>query len=71
MRHGQNVCLHDLSHNNTCFQYDIPITNFLVSHMYKVRFHDIIDQSTVHMYSYAKILKHGQMSMFWDLIFSI
>ena len=50
--------------------------NFLFSHMCEIRFHDVIGQSTVglHMDSYAKILKkkadlHGQMSMFWTLIF--
>ena len=31
--------------------------NFLVS---QIRFHDVIDQSTVHMYSFAKLLKHGR-----------
>ena len=48
-----------LSHNNPCFQCDITVTNFLVLHAYEIRFHDAIGQSTVHMYSYAKILKHG------------
>ena len=45
--------------NNPCFQCNIAITNFLVSHTCEKRFHDVIGQSTVHMYSYAKILKHG------------
>ena len=47
------------SHNNPCFQCNIAITNFLVSYTCEIRFHDVIGQSTVHMYSYAKILKHG------------
>ena len=48
-----------LSHNNPCFQCKIAITNFLVSNTCEIRFHDVICQSTVSMYSYAKILKHG------------
>ena len=48
-----------LSHNNPCFQCNIAITNFLVSHTCEIRFHDVKGQSTVPMYSYAKILKHG------------
>ena len=28
--------------------------NFLASHMCEIRFHDVIGQSAVHMYSYAK-----------------
>ena len=48
-----------LSPNNTCFQCNIAITNFLVLHTCAIRFHDVIGQSTVHMHSYAKILKHG------------
>ena len=58
-----------LSHNSRC---NIAITNFLVAHACEIRFHDVID-CTVHVYimtsSYAKILKHGQMSMFWTLVF--
>ena len=46
-----------LSHNNTCFQCNIVITNFLVLHTCEIRFHDVIGPSTVHMYSYAKISK--------------
>ena len=46
------ICI--LSHNSPCFQSNIAITNFLVLHMSEIRFHDVIDQSTVHMYSYAK-----------------
>ena len=46
-----------LSHNNLCFQCDIAITNFLLSHKCKLRFHDIICRSTVHMYSYEKYSK--------------
>ena len=48
-----------LSHNTPCFQSNIAITNFLVSHMRELRFHDVIDQSTVSMYSCSKILKHS------------
>ena len=44
----------NLSHNNHCFQCNIAIKNFLVSHTC-----DVIGQCTVHMYFYAKILKHG------------
>ena len=49
-----------LSHNDPCFQGNIAITNFLVSNTCEIRFHDVIGQSTVPMYSYAKILKHGR-----------
>ena len=47
---------YNLSHKNPGFQCNIDITNFLVSHTFKIRFHvhDVIGQSTVHMYSYAK-----------------
>ena len=55
----QKVCYDDLSHNNACFHCNITITNFLVSHMCELRFDDIISQSTVPMYSYAKIPKDG------------
>ena len=48
-----------LSHNNPCFQCNIAIMNFLVLHTLEIRLHDAKGQSTVHMYSYAKILKHG------------
>ena len=48
-----------LSHNNPCFQCNIAITNFLVSNTCEIRFYDVIGQSTVPMYFYAKILKHG------------
>ena len=47
-----------LSHNNPCFQCNITIASFLVSHTCEIRFH-VIGQSTVHTYFYAKILKHG------------
>ena len=50
---------HHLSHNNPCSQCNTAITNFLVSNTCKIRFHDVIGQSTVPMYSSAKILKHG------------
>ena len=48
-----------LSHNNPYFPCNIAITNFLVLHTCEIRFHDVIGQSTVHMYSYAKIPKYG------------
>ena len=48
-----------LSHNNPCFQCYIAITNFLVSNTCEIRSDDVIGQSTVPLYSYAKILKHG------------
>ena len=48
-----------LSHNNPCFQCNIAIMNFLVSHMCEARFNVVTGQSTVPMYSYAKIHKHG------------
>ena len=48
-----------LSHNKPCFQCNTPITNFLFSNTCEIRFHDVIGQSTVPMYSYSKILKHG------------
>ena len=44
------------SHNNPRFQCNIVITNFLVSHTCEIRFHDVMGQSTVHMYPNAKIL---------------
>ena len=53
-RTGRNQIL---SHNNPCFQCNIAITNFLVSNTCEIRFHDVKGQSTVPMYSYAKILK--------------
>ena len=49
-----------LSHNNPCFQCNIAITNFLIPHTCEITFHDVLDQSNVHMYSYAKIPKHGR-----------
>ena len=48
-----------LSHYNPCFQCNTAITNFLVSNTCETRFHDVIGQSTVPMYSCAKIPKHG------------
>ena len=62
-----------LSHSNLCFPCNIAITNFLVSHTCEIRFHDVIDR-TVHVFtfmtsSYAKIPKHGKMSLFWTFIF--
>ena len=62
-----------LSHNNPCFSCNIAITNFLVSHTCKIRFHDVIISQCRYVYittsSYAKIPKRGRMSMFWTLIF--
>ena len=49
----------DLSHNNRCFQCNIAIMNFHVSHTCEIRFHDVRGQSTVYMYSYANIPKYG------------
>ena len=49
-----------LSHNNPCFQCNTAITNFLISNTCEIRFLDVIGQSTVPMYSNAKILKHGR-----------
>ena len=48
-----------LSHNDPRFQFNIAITIFLVSYTREIKFHDVMCQSTVHMYSYAKLLKHG------------
>ena len=51
---GSMFCMpknQSLSHNNTCFLGNIAITNFLVSHTCKIRFHDVIDR-TVHVYVY-------------------
>ena len=65
IRYFHHMCLKitiailNLSHNNPCFQCNTAITNFLVSHTCEIRFHDVIGQSTGHMYFYAKILKHG------------
>ena len=49
----------NLSHNNPCFPFNTAITNFLVSNTCEIKFHDVIGQSTVPMYTSAKILKHG------------
>ena len=48
-----------LSHNISCFQYDIDITNFLVSHTCGIRFYGVRGRNNVYMYSYAKIPKLG------------
>ena len=48
-----------LSHNDSCFQCNLAVTNFLVSNTYEIRFHDVTGQITEHMYSYTKVLKHG------------
>ena len=37
-----------LSHNNCCFPCNIVITNFLVSHTCKIRFHDVIYRTVRH-----------------------
>ena len=62
-----------LSHYNPCFPCNIAIMNFLVLRTYEIRFHDIIDCTVYYVYvmtsSFAKIPKHGQMCMFWTLIF--
>ena len=49
----------NLSHNNHRLQCNVAITNCLISDTYKMGFHDVIGQSTVPVYSYAKISKHG------------
>ena len=46
-----------LSHNNPCFQCNTAITNFLIFHTCEIRFDNVIGQSAVPMYSYAKIPK--------------
>ena len=58
------------SHKNPCFQCNVAITNFLVSHTCEIRFNDFIGQSTVPMYSYSKIPKHGWpwRTLFFNLI---
>ena len=43
-----------------CFQNNIAITNIHVSHTCEIRFDNAIGQSTVPMYSYAKIPKHSR-----------
>ena len=64
-----------LSHNNPCFQRNVAISNFLVSHTIEIRFHDVISQSAINVYVFLrKKIEYmadlrGQMSMFWDLIF--
>ena len=45
-----------LSHYNPC---NTAIASFIVSHMCEIRINDVKGQSTMHIYSYAKILKHG------------
>ena len=61
-RIGPHRPIHDkfLSYNNPCFQCNAAITKFVISNTCEIRFHDVIGQSTVPMYSYAKILKHGR-----------
>ena len=39
----------NLSHNNPSFRCNIAITNFLVSHTWKIGLYDVIDR-TVHMF---------------------
>ena len=48
-----------LSHNNPCFQFNIAITSVLILHTCEIRFNDVMGQSSLPMYSYAKIPKHG------------
>ena len=55
-----NIFFFFKSHNIPYFQCYTAITNFLISNTCEIRFHDVIGQSTVPMYSYAKILKHGR-----------
>ena len=38
-----------LSHNNSCFQCNITITNFLVLHTCEIRIHDVIGR-TIHIF---------------------
>ena len=47
-------------YHSPCFQCNVAITNFLVLHTCEIRFHDVIDQGTLPIYSYGKILKHGR-----------
>ena len=53
-------CHQYLSHNNSCFQCNMAIKNFLVSHTCEIKFHDVIGQITVHMYSYVKNSNNGR-----------
>ena len=49
-----------LSNNKPCFQCNTASTSILVSNTCEIKFHDVIGQSTVPMYSSAKILKNGR-----------
>ena len=49
----------NLSHNNPCFQCDIAITNFLVSHTCEIRFHDVIGR-TIHVHVYVFLRKNSK-----------
>ena len=65
---------HYFSRNNPCFQCNIAITIFLVSHTREKRFHDVIGQSTVYLCIPKQEFQnmadlHGEMGMFWNLIF--
>ena len=40
-----------LSHNNPYFPCNVAITNFLVSHTYNIRFHDVALYRTVRMFT--------------------
>ena len=63
-----------LSHNKPCFPCNIAITNFLVSNKCEIRFHDLMGQSTVPMYSNAKFQNKadlvGEMNCFGTLSFN-
>ena len=57
-----------LSHNNRCFQCNMTISNlfyfnylfiYFVLHTCEISFQDVIGQSTIHIYSYGKVLKQG------------
>ena len=70
-----NVRIVFLSHNNHCFQCIIANTNFLVSHMCKIRFHDVVGQALymcIPMQKFQNMADlQGEMSMFWNLIFNL
>ena len=42
-----------LSYNNPCFQYNITIMDFLVSHTCEMMFYDVRGRSTVHTCMYS------------------
>ena len=61
----------NLSHDNPCFQCRIAITNFLVSHTCDIRFHDVIGQSTVHMYSKTWLIYMAKLVCIGPLSFNL